>query len=108
MAQMKAPDEIKKGLELCAVVKGQCRDCLYYGDPHCVSENAANVLAYIKQLEAEQSNMIEDFMDFVNDGANNPAPYCAMASELCVDGRGWCKPGCATCNGFVPKVRSGE
>ena len=36
------------------------------------------------QLEEEQQNLICDFMDYINDGAPNPAPYCALYGELLI------------------------
>ena len=51
---MKTPDEIKKGLEYCALVKDlSCVDCPYYRD---CSRNTGespelDAIAYIQQLE---------------------------------------------------------
>ena len=106
---MKTQEEIEKGLECCAVRGGRCGHCPYQAHGiGCTTALSADTLALIKQLEAEESNLISDFMDFVNSGVMNPAPFCVMASELCVDGRGWCKPGSVTCNGFIPKLSAKE
>ena len=103
---MKKPDEIKKALE-CCFMSAQCGDCPYY-PVSCDRELVRDAREYIRQLEGRLENLICNFMDFVTDGVHNPAPYCEAASELCVDGRGWCQPGCVTCNGFVPKMEDND
>lgn len=105
---MKTPEEIKKGLECCNLNVFHCKECPYSLNAtgiECDGQPGADALAYIKQLEEQISNLCCDFMDYVCDGVQNPAPYCAFASDMCVDGRGWCKRGSIYCNGFVPKVR---
>lgn len=115
---MKTPDEIKKGLECCAY--GTCSNCPYAQDGCTYEMEKIDALEYIQQLEnqigeltemveqikAEQQNLICDFMDYINDGVPNPAPYCAFGEScVLVDKRGWCRLGEHGCNGFVPKVR---
>lgn len=119
---MKTPDEIKKSLEACGSDEchGHHTDCHYEDDLFCTMHICGDARAYIQQLEhqigelnekvaqikAEQQNLICDFMDYINDGAQNPAPYCAFGGScVLVDKRGWCRPGEHGCNGFVPKVR---
>ena len=121
---MKTPYEIKKGLYICYVQPGgrTCNECPYFIDDasDCDCAPGKDALAYIQQLEhsigeltekveqikAEQQNLICDFMDYINDGAQNPAPYCVFGGScVLVDKRGWCRPGEHGCNGFVPKVR---
>ena len=51
---MKAPDEIKKGLEMCGVIRGRCKGCPYDGNAECVSNHSADALAYIQQLEEDR------------------------------------------------------
>lgn len=102
----KLPEKIKAGFHHCS--EAGCKGCPYEDDCHLAdggSELARDGLAYVRQLENQLENMICDFMEYVNGGVPNPAPFCGMASELCVNARGWCQPGCVTCNGFVPKVR---
>ena len=119
---MKTPDEIKKGLYHCAH-DPDCKGCTYDYDCFMDEDSSAiadDALEYIQQLEnkigeltekvaqleAEQQNLICDFMDYINDGVQNPAPYCAFGGScVLVDKRGWCRPGEHGCNGFVPKVR---
>ena len=50
---MKTPEEIKKGLEMCGVVRGRCEGCPYYGEAECVSNHSADAFAYIEQLECK-------------------------------------------------------
>lgn len=117
----RTPDEIKRGLIHCE--REKCKGCPYYeacmlADAH--TDLHADALEYIQQLEskickitqkveqikAEHQNLIWDFMDYINDGVPNPAPYCAFGESCAlVDKRGWCRPGGRECNGFVPKVR---
>lgn len=126
---MKTPEKIKKALS-CSVYKECMMDeCPYYGAwPYdeaggCFMRRGRDTIAYIQQLEnqlreatkkmeqleAEQQNLICDFMDYINDSIPNPAPFCAYR-ETCalVDACGWCKPGERGCNGFVPRVRDGH
>lgn len=115
---MKTPDEIKKWLECCTHVT--CNGCPYDEDGCATSQQIIDTLDYIQQLErrigeltekvaqleTEQQNLICDFMDYINDGVQNPVPYCAFGEScVLVDKRGWCRPGEHECNGFVPKVR---
>ena len=119
---MKTHEEIKKALVYCNTFNN-CQNCPYDKDGEgwgCVVERNADALAYIQQLEnhigeltekveqlrAEQQNLICDFMDYINDGVQNPALYCAFGKScVLVDKRGWCRPGEHECNGFVPRVR---
>ena len=60
----------------------------------------------LEQIKAEHQNLICDFMDYINDCVQNPAPYCAFGGTcVLVDKHGWCRAGEHGCNGFVPKVR---
>ena len=121
---MKTPDEIKKALRICSGKLldycDACNYCNWSSDCACNSRMCADALDYIQQLEnhigeltekvaqikAEQQNLICDFMDYINDGVQNPAQYCAFGGScVLVDKRGWCRPGEHGCNGFVPKVR---
>ena len=122
---MKTHEEIKKALVYCNTFNN-CQNCPYDKDGEgwgCVVERNADALAYIQQLEnhigeltekveqlrAEQQNLICDFMDYINDGVQNPALYCAFGKScVLVDKRGWCRPGEHGCNGFVPKVRDDD
>ncbi len=114
---MKTPYEIKNALKQCSY-EPSCRECPY-GGVDCANLEA-DALGYIRQLEhhigeltekvaqikVEQENLICDFMDYINDGVQNPAQYCAFGEScVLVDKRGWCRHGEHECNGFVPKVR---
>ena len=48
---MKKPDKIKKGLEMCGVIRGRCKGCPYDGEAECISNHSADAFAYIQQLE---------------------------------------------------------
>jgi hypothetical protein len=52
---MKAPNEIKRALEICAA--DSCRGCPYEADYDCYNKNK-DTLAYIQQLEAAQPKWI--------------------------------------------------
>lgn len=118
---MKTPDEIKRGLECCT--HATCNGCPYAEDGCTSGREKIDALEYIQQLEhyicelaeyaaqleEEQQNLICDFMDYINDGVQNPVPYCAFGEScVLVDKRGWCRPGEHGCNGFVPKVRDDD
>jgi len=52
---MKTPDEIKKGLEVCAIERGPCGCCPYRRDNSsgCIPHKSSDALAYIEQLETK-------------------------------------------------------
>lgn len=56
---MKTPEEIKKGLEMCSVIRGRCKGCPYDGEAECVSNHSADALAYIQQLEDHIGELTE-------------------------------------------------
>ena len=51
---MKTPDEIKKGLSVCATLDGDCENCPYDDGKQltCVDRSRRDALAYIIQLES--------------------------------------------------------
>ena len=63
---MKLPEEIKKGLELCAIYSTKCEECPYTPDhdynmedflngaPFCNNNLVTDALEYIEQLEQNQ------------------------------------------------------
>lgn len=56
MGEMKhTPEEIKKGLEMCAVERGSCKGCPYRCNTPavCISLKSSDALTYIEQLEAQ-------------------------------------------------------
>lgn len=62
--------------------------------------------AELEQVIAERGALIEDFVDYVTDGAPNPAIFCKNRCNKCVDMRGWCTG--KNCKGFYPSVASGQ
>ena len=62
---MKTPDEIKKGLEMCAIERGPCGCCPYRRDNSsgCIPHKSSDALAYIQQLEAQTSKWISVYDD---------------------------------------------
>ena len=63
---MKTPDEIKKAVSLCILCES-CTDCPYCeseseseSETGCMSVLNADVLAYIKQLEAEREEKSDE------------------------------------------------
>lgn len=64
-----------------------------------ISETKDQQIATLKKALAIAK---DDFTDFVRSGASNPALYCLNNSKNCTDVRGWCKPGCNGCKGFIP------
>lgn len=59
----KTNDEIKKGLECCQLAFGfrECgRRCPYYRDSCCGALLAADALALIQQLEAQNAELLEE------------------------------------------------
>ena len=60
---MKKPDEIKKGLEFCGADEchgDQHTSCPYNGDMFCIMHTCADALALIKQLEAQNAELLEE------------------------------------------------
>ena len=73
--EMKTPEEIKKGLEIC-IADESCRDCPY-NNGNCDMQLERDALAYIQQLEAQQQRWIsvgERLPDEKIDG-NTPDGY---------------------------------
>ena len=59
---MKTPDEIKKAVSLCILCE-RCTDCPYCeseSETGCMSALNADVLAYIKKLEAEREEKSDE------------------------------------------------
>lgn len=56
---MKTPDSIKKGLELCGVLDGDCENCPYDDGPQllCADRLRKDALAYIRQLESRLAHV---------------------------------------------------
>lgn len=55
---MKTPDDIKKGLDVCATLDGDCDNCPYDGwQIFCADRLRKNALEYIQQLEASYSQV---------------------------------------------------
>ena len=66
----KTPDEIKKGLECCMVDEcfGERENCPYTADPNlCVGVMCADVLALIRQLEAERDAAVDGLKKAANE-----------------------------------------
>lgn len=59
---MKPPEEIKKGLELCGVLDGDCENCPYDDGPQllCVDRLRKDALAYSQQLESSRWELFDD------------------------------------------------
>ena len=56
---MKTPEEIKKGMEQCAITRACNKACMYYsGKSDCINHLTIDALAYIQQLEAQESRWI--------------------------------------------------
>ena len=55
---MKTPDEIKKGLEVCATLDGDCENCPYDDGKQltCVDRSRRDAREYIIQLEADNAS----------------------------------------------------
>ena len=58
MGKLKTPDEIKKGLETCSTKDAKCEICPYY-DEKCTYDITSDSLAYIRQLEAQNAELLE-------------------------------------------------
>lgn len=54
--EMKTPEEIKKGLEIC-IADESCRDCPY-NNGNCDMQLERDAISYIQQLEAQQPRWI--------------------------------------------------
>ena len=61
--------------------------------------------AELEQVKAERDALIGDFVDYVTDGAQNPAIFCKNRCDKCTDMRGWCTG--KNCSGFYPSGAGG-
>lgn len=62
---MKSPDEIKKGLECCGTLDGDCESCPFDDglQTFCNDRLRKDALAYIRQLERENANLVKAVRD---------------------------------------------
>lgn len=58
---MKTPDEIKKGMQCAVDKKCYWKECPYYNSEEhtCINEVQLDALAYIKQLEAQNAELVQ-------------------------------------------------
>lgn len=75
---MKTPDSIKKGLELCGVLDGDCENCPYDDGPQllCADRLRKDALAYIRQLESRLAQVEMERDAAVRDCARFPCYTC--------------------------------
>lgn len=61
--KIKTPDEIKKGLAVCATLDGDCENCPYDDGRQitCVDRSRRDALAYIIQLEETVAKQNEKY-----------------------------------------------
>lgn len=78
---MKTPEEIKKGLEVCATLDGDCDSCPYDGKQLvCVDMSRKDALAYITQLE-QRIAQAESERDAAVKDIGISCDYCAYADN---------------------------
>ena len=81
---MKTPDEIKKGLEVCATLDGDCENCPYDGlQIFCVDLSRKDALKYIKQLESRIAQ-VERERDAALYDLHGDCDYCKTDRKMCV------------------------
>ena len=94
---MKSPDEIKKGLECCAMYSYRCEDDCPYRE-QCRNEQGGkamneDALALIQQLESERNAIMQDMnkncTSCKHSGMNNPDNPCYKFEEQCRDYSNW-------------------
>ena len=84
---------------------GGCRDELIIRGLNIVKE-MTDELEYVKR---ERDAATEAFTDYVLNGSNNRADYCANAKDCkMVDARGWCTADVSGCIGFKPEVNADD
>ena len=77
--------------------------CAYLDDLEAENEK---LRAELEQVKAERDALIEDFVDYVTDGVQNPAIFCKNRCDKCTDMRGWCTG--KDCKGFYPSGARGQ
>lgn len=85
----KTPDEIKKGLECCTEMCNS-ESCPYWEDSDCTTNVRNDVIALIKQLEAERDAAVEDLealMDSLEIGT-----ACEFCGKDCMFSDSACSP----------------
>jgi len=65
------------------------------------------MMACRKQREAAE-DIADDFIDYVTNGVQNPAPFCANMRQECCERPGWCTGQSKECKGFFPKAARGK
>ena len=61
--EMKTPEEIKKGLEIC-IADESCRDCPY-NNGNCDMQLERDALAYIQQLETRMEAFLDEALTYI-------------------------------------------
>lgn len=78
----RTPEEIKKGLELCYAPVCDCSECSYFEEEDCDLHLAADVRAYIQQLERERDAAVRDMYHAASDGGSF-CDICKFKGEAC-------------------------
>lgn len=82
---MKTPEEIKKGLELCGVLDGDCENCAYDDGPQnfCDDRLRRDALTYILQLESRLAQ-VEKEMDAAVYDLHGDCDVCKNGGKTCM------------------------
>lgn len=58
----------------------------------------------LDELREMADEIADDFINYVTDGVQNAAPYCANMCSECCERPGWCTGYAKACKGFYPKA----
>jgi hypothetical protein len=90
---MKTPEEIKKGLDVCGTLDGDCENCPYDGlQIFCGDRLRKDALAYIQQLESRLAHVERERDAAVEDLKGSS--WCEDCRHYKVDAK---KEPCKTC-----------
>lgn len=80
---MKTPEETKKGLECCAIVK-TCYECPYgpIANAECMDNVDSDALAYIHQLEADNRKKDDQIWELINSSDEDREAIRQLARKL--------------------------
>lgn len=79
---MKSPDDIKKGLELCGMLDGDCDNCPYDNAKiYCGDRLQKDALAYITQLEQRLAQVERENDALLDDLRHTFDPCCVCKKQ---------------------------
>lgn len=79
---MKTPEEIKIGLEQCAITQ-TCKECAYYyGKSDCINHLMVDALAYIQRMEQRLVDINKKSPRWISVKEREPEPFISVLGYI--------------------------